>query len=380
MEPGVLTDERAATAGRWSPSGFRFGPPRRFFHFNSVLLNQPQLVRSARHEFVIRVVTAIVLVAAAALIWYAGEVLLLTFAGLLLAVLLDSFAGWLSRFAKLGRGWAFAVVVISLFVLAGLTAWEVVPRVADQISGLVHSFPQNLSRIQSYLNGRDWGRTLLQHLPDMLGSANLTGEISALAKKASEGVIGLVVVAVVGLYAGANPSLYERGVLKLFPDQYRDRAREVLGGVIHTLRWWMLGQLVPMIAVGIATIVAFEILDVQPAFTLGLFTGFMVFIPYIGSLIAFGVVLLLVLVQGFTKVLSVTILFIAIHVAEGYLLTPNVQKRAVYLPPALTIVTQVLMGLLLGFLGFALATPLTAAALVLIRMLYLHEAAESRSR
>ena len=345
-----------------------------------MLLNQPQLHKSARHEFVTRAVTVILLVAAAALIWYAGEVLLLTFGGLLLAVLLDSFAEWLSGFAGLRRGWAFAIVVISLFVLAGLTAWEVVPHVADQISGLIHSFPQTLARMQRYLNGRDWGRTLLQHLPDMLGSANLTGDLSTFAKKASEGVIGLVVVAVVGLYAGANPTLYERGVLKLFPDEHRDRAREVLGGVIHTLRWWMLGQLVPMIAVGIATLVAFELMDVQPAFTLSLFTGAMIFIPYIGSLIAFGVVLLLVLVQGLTKVLYVTVFFLAIHVAEGYLLTPNVQKRAVYLPPALTIVTEVLMGLLLGFLGFALATPLTAAALVLVRMLYLHEAPESQGR
>jgi predicted PurR-regulated permease PerM len=221
---------------------------------------------------------------------------------------------------------------------------------------------------------------LLQHLPAMLGSANLTGELSTFARKASEGVIGLIVVVVVGVYAGANPSLYERGVLKLFPDESRGRAREVFSGVIHTLRWWMLGQLVPMIAVGIATTIAFEIIDVQPAFTLGLFTGMMVFIPYIGSLIAFAVVLLLVLVQGVTKVLSVTILFVAIHVAEGYLLTPMMQRRAVYLPPALTIVTQVLMGLLLGFIGFALATPLTAAALLLVRMLYLHEAPESQTR
>lgn len=47
----------------------------------AVLLNQPQLHRSARHEFVTRAVTVIVLVAVAALLWYAGGVLLLTFGG-----------------------------------------------------------------------------------------------------------------------------------------------------------------------------------------------------------------------------------------------------------------------------------------------------------
>ncbi len=68
--------------------------------------------------------------------------------------------------------------------------------------------------------------------------------------------------------------------------------------------------------------------------------------------------------------------YLGVHTAEGYLLTPLVQRRAVYMPPALTILAQVMMGLLLGFLGLALATPLTAATLVLVKMLYLHQRPE----
>ena len=79
-------------------------------------------------------------------------------------------------------------------------------------------------------------------------------------------------------------------------------------------------------------------------------------------------------VQGSSLVLYVTLLFIGIHLAEGYFLTPLVQRRAVYLPPALTIFSQVLLGLLVGFIGLALATPLAAAALVAVKVLYLHEA------
>jgi predicted PurR-regulated permease PerM len=99
----------------------------------------------------------------------------------------------------------------------------------------------------------------------------------------------------------------------------------------------------------------------------------MIFIPYIGSIIAFGVTVLVTLVQGMTTVWYVTLLFVGVHIAEGYLLTPFVQRRAVYIPPALTIVSQVLMGTLLGFLGLALATPVAAVSLVLVKMLYLHE-------
>ncbi|HLI82574.1 MAG TPA: AI-2E family transporter [Bryobacteraceae bacterium] len=54
-------------------------------------------------------------------------------------------------------------------------------------------------------------------------------------------------------------------------------------------------------------------------------------------------------------------------------LTPLVRRRAVYLPPALIIFSQIILGWLLGFIGFALATPLTAAVLVALKTLYLHE-------
>jgi predicted PurR-regulated permease PerM len=127
---------------------------------------------------------------------------------------------------------------------------------------------------------------------------------------------------------------------------------------------------------GIASMIGLYLLRVPLAFTLGLFTGFMIFIPYIGSLIALAVTLAVAATQGGMTVLYVTLLFLGIHVAEGYLLTPLVQRRAVHLPPGLTIISQVLMGLLLGFLGLALATPLTAAGLVLVKMLYLHERPE----
>ena len=58
------------------------------------------------------------------------------------------------------------------------------------------------------------------------------------------------------------------------------------------------------------------------------------------------------------------------HVVEGYVLVPLVQRRAVHLPPALTLSAQVILGCLAGFIGLLFATPLVAAGLVLVRMIY----------
>jgi predicted PurR-regulated permease PerM len=70
-------------------------------------------------------------------------------------------------------------------------------------------------------------------------------------------------------------------------------------------------------------------------------------------------------------------MYLAIHVVEGYLLVPLAQKRAVLLPPIITILSQLFMWKVAGLLGVGLATPIAAALLVVVKTLYLHDEAES---
>ena len=63
----------------------------------------------------------------------------------------------------------------------------------------------------------------------------------------------------------------------------------------------------------------------------------------------------------------------SLKLRSRYLLAPLVQHRAVDLPPAMVIFSQVLMGVVVGGLGVAVATPLAAAALVAINMLYVQD-------
>jgi predicted PurR-regulated permease PerM len=83
---------------------------------------------------------------------------------------------------------------------------------------------------------------------------------------------------------------------------------------------------------------------------------------------------LLALLQSPTKSLYVILLYLGIQAVESYLLIPLVQRQAVSLPPALTITAQVLLGILVGGFGLVLAVPLTAAVMVLVRMLYIEDA------
>jgi predicted PurR-regulated permease PerM len=67
----------------------------------------------------------------------------------------------------------------------------------------------------------------------------------------------------------------------------------------------------------------------------------------------------------------VVALYVVIQALESYVVTPLVQQEAVSLLPALILMAQVLLGVTVGWLGLLLATPLTAAVVVVVRRLYL---------
>jgi predicted PurR-regulated permease PerM len=100
-------------------------------------------------------------------------------------------------------------------------------------------------------------------------------------------------------------------------------------------------------------------------------------VPNIGPILSVVPALLLAFVDSPARALYVIILYLSIQTVESYILTPLIQRRAVSLPPALTISAQVGMGLLFGVGGVIFATPLIAGALVVIRKLYVEDVLEA---
>jgi predicted PurR-regulated permease PerM len=100
----------------------------------------------------------------------------------------------------------------------------------------------------------------------------------------------------------------------------------------------------------------------------------MEFVPYIGPFVAAIPAILVAFAESPELAASTALLFVAIQLGESYVLAPLVQHKAVYLPPAVILFAQVLMGAIVGALGVAVATPLAAAVMVAISMLYVEDA------
>ena len=142
----------------------------------------------------------------------------------------------------------------------------------------------------------------------------------------------------------------------------------------------MLGRLFSMTVLGIMTAVGVWLLGVPLPIALGFLAGIMIFVPYIGSIAS--AIPSVVIAASIDIMLGVYViaLYLGIHLTEGYILVPLVQRRQVHVPPALILSAQVVLGVLAGFLGLLLATPLVAAALVLIRMAYVEDFLGDRGR
>jgi predicted PurR-regulated permease PerM len=134
---------------------------------------------------------------------------------------------------------------------------------------------------------------------------------------------------------------------------------------------WFLGQLTDMMIVGVLFTIALAIIGIPFALLLGILSGLLAFIPFIGPLVSVIPPILLALAQDPVAVLWVILAYCAVQFVEGNIVQPVVMSRAVSLHPAVVIFALLIMGTLFGFAGVLLAIPLVAALYVLLQELWI---------
>ncbi len=311
-----------------------------------------------------------------ALLWAATDVLLLLFAAILVACFLRGTADVFSHYTRVPVGWSLAIVIALLIGAGTVTVWLFAPHVAVQIDDLSRGVVQSVHQLHAHLAQYEWGRRILAQVPafaDLAQRSNLLGRVTGVFSSALGLIANVVLVGFIGLYLAVAPGTYMTGLVALFPKQRRARMAEVFNCVSETLRRWLVGRAILMVINGVLTAIGLWLLGIPLALTLGMITGLLNFVPNIGPIIAGVPAVLIAWTVGAMPALYVLLLYIALQSLDGYVLTPLIQQRTVSLAPALTITAQLLFGVLAGTMGLLLATPLTAAAMVFVRKLYLED-------
>jgi predicted PurR-regulated permease PerM len=327
--------------------------------------------------------TVIGLVFALLVGWYfayrTSGVILAFLLTILLSIILSAPVNYLAR-RGWPRTWGVLAVIAALAAMLWLFGLALVPAVETQSREFAEAFPTLLeealalaNRLQSFFGlGTQIGLD-----PESLSSVGrefLTG--STVSTAAGVGltaatVVSLAVVVFIStIYLVIRPEPWVNGFVSLFPAGWRQRTREVLQILYQTVQRWFLGQLAAMTFIAVFWAISLSLIGVPFALLLGIFSGLISFIPYLGALISVVLPVLLALISDPFSAVWVILAFIIIQQIEGNLLQPIVMSRAVDLHPALVIFAILVMGTLFGLIGVFLAVPLVAVLQVLVRELW----------
>lgn len=317
----------------------------------------------------------ILLTAGLLLIFYLlGEVLLLVFAAVVLAVGLDGLARAVAARLPVSRGWALAGVALGITALIlaalGLTA----ARLFQQFQELGQTVMDFTGRVQNWLSEQGAMGFLEDMEDEGSGLAGAAGDLAGNALTYGMTAVGaftsFIIIVVLTLFLAADPALYRKGALRLLPPEKRTEVAGTLSAAAHALRWWFIGQLVSMVVLGGTVGLGLFVMGIDLWFALAVVTALLTFIPFIGPLIATVPIVAVGFGAGMQTGLIVLAGYVVIQTIEGYILVPMIQQKAVNLAPALLISVQVTLSLIFGVLGLIIAAPLTIVAMVAVQKLW----------
>lgn len=328
--------------------------------------------------FVKRVlITVGIVVSILLIIWLLGsvfELLLLIVAATLVHAFFTSFARFIHHKTKIPMGWAKAASVVIVLGIVVLVYVLLAPHVVSQTKQLLNQLPQSFESARNYLQQYWWGSFLLTVIPNNLNSFMENNSYLMNFFSTTLGVLAnLYIVLLLAAYFLVNPRPYAEGLVALFPKKKRSRIQQTIHKTYKTLRLWLMGKLGGMLLVAVLTIVGLYILGFPLALILGLIAGLLGFIPNFGPIVAAIPAILIAFTQGPNAVLYVILLYTGVQAVESNIYEPYIQHRLVYLPFAMILLAQVAFGLLVGLLGLILATPIVAALIVAVKMLYVHD-------
>jgi predicted PurR-regulated permease PerM len=323
--------------------------------------------------------------------WTFAAALFLIFAGMLLGVALNAMTDLLGRVVKLAHSLRLAIVCL---ILAGMLSGIVFlggTTIAQQATVLSNTIKSQLVNVKAFLekNGVDTSffdfasltaapadsaapatPAPAHNLPSAGTIASSGGAIFSQSLKLILGTVSAVgnffIVLFLGLAFAAQPGVYRAGLLFMAPAKHRARATVIIDRIGYTLERWLIAQIVTMAAVFFVTWIGLAVIGIQSSFILGIQAGLLAFIPTVGAILAGMIVVLASLASGWVAALSAFVLFLGVHAMESYVLTPIIQRQALDIPPATLFAFQILLGVVFGIWGLALALPLMAIAKVMI--------------
>lgn len=317
------------------------------------------------------------------LLYMLAPILLPFVAGALLAYLGDPLVDRLEAY-KLSRTNAVLVLFIVVFALLLPFFILIIPLLEDQIVGFAKKLPGYLKWFGSSLEPFLQGFGI--EVPDV-GGENLANTLSSEWTKAGglvKSLVGtisksgltllgwaanLVLIPVITFYLLRDWDRLVQYIRELLPRNLEPQISMLAKESDHMLGAFMRGQVMVMLALGTIYSVGLAIVGVDFALLIGIISGIISFIPYMGLVVGMAIASISALVEtgSMMMVFWVFVVFTLAQMFEGFLLTPMLVGDRIGLHPVAVIFGVLAGGQLFGFFGILLALPVCAVLAVLLR-------------
>lgn len=312
------------------------------------------------------------------LLWHIRFVVLLAFLAVTLATVLNRIVRQLIHW-RLKRGFAIAITLLAILGLIGAILAIAIPPFIEQVRQWLQQVPVEAAQVRTWINQMDEQVPIelseqlqrldmfIRDIPRLVRSIFnnffffFRGTVSVL-------VNGLLVL-VITIMLLANPRAYRRAFVVLFPEFYRYRVQTILDRCERSLVAWGVGILFNMAVITLMSFCGLALIGVPLPIANAFVAGALTFIPNVGPVLSVVPPAMLGLLENPWKALAVIVLYILIQQAESNFLTPLIMKQQVSLLPAMALLSQLIFGLLFGFLGLFLALPMVVIGQVWLQEL-----------
>ncbi|MGD1857447.1 MAG: AI-2E family transporter [Leptolyngbyaceae cyanobacterium] len=329
-----------------------------------------------------KLIGLIALLIALYLLWKIRVVVLLAFSAVAIATLLNRIVRKLVRW-QLQRGVAIALTLVTISTAVAIILRITVPPFVDQVTQWLDRVPLEVAQISGWLQTVDDQipielteltqqlDTFVRDIPRVLRS--VFSNFFLLFRGTFALVVNSLLVLIVTIMLLANPQAYRQTFTAVFPKFYRHRIKDILDKCEQSLVAWGIGILFNMMVITVLSFIGLRLIDVPLPIGNAFAAGLLTFIPNVGPVLSVVPPAILGLLEAPWKAVAVLILYVVIQQIESNLLTPLVMKRQVSLLPAITLISQLICGILFGFLGLFLALPIVVIGQVWIQELLIED-------
>ncbi|MBT5896418.1 MAG: AI-2E family transporter [Rhodospirillaceae bacterium] len=326
-----------------------------------------------------------------ALLWLLSSVLLPFVAGMAVAYFLDPAADKLED-RGLSRGLATTIVVVLFFILMVLAGLLLVPILHSQFSGFFERLPGYIAALRETALpfvielgakiGIDIHATAGDAVKDL--AADAVGFGFSLLRQAWSGGLALfnilsllVITPVVAFYLLRDFDHMIAALDEWLPRQYAVTVRKVLADIDEVMAGFIRGQGTVCLILASFYALSLTLSGLEFGLIIGLFSGLVSFVPFVGALLGLILSMLTALTQflpngEFGLIAIVAGVFVVGQVMEGYVLTPRLLGDRIGLHPVWVMFALLAGGALFGFVGVLIAVPAAAALGVMVRFALNH--------